>query len=339
LFDDDEDELTTLQAPADEESDSVGNHHSLASVPEAPATSSTAEQASVAQNLLADRQNALYAELVEETDTAASSLAIVLTQPVASQTINEAGAADANSLAAASARTLQQTTQSQVAVAPQESNFGQTGQAARLSSSQAVGAVEVNTGQGSIVQLTMQQALNMSAAATTGIVTTGTTGTTGVGGSGLPVSGLPVSGLPVSGLPAAGQFQNQTFSDLAPSAPSFGGTQLATLYFNHDSANLGSQDQQVIAQLVSLLQRLPGLVRIVGHASSRTRQLPLDVHLLANFQISITRADAVAAALISSGVDPLRIIRQAVGDANPIFSEAMPSGEAGNRRVEVWIDG
>ncbi|MEQ8369592.1 MAG: OmpA family protein, partial [Alphaproteobacteria bacterium] len=325
-------------------------------------TSTAGQRAATPAGLQADRQNALYDEPEEEEEVVAA-LAPAPTQPVASAALSAAGTASDTGLSAAGAanqtqlaasgRPLsgQQTaitgsgqaattarslvsqppaqsaqTAAATSTATQTAAFGQSGQAAQAIAGQAVGAIEVNTGQGSVLQQTMQQALAMSASATTGIVTTGTTG---AGGSGLPVSAIPGQSLG----PSVGQGRGQTGLGFA------GGTQLATLYFSHDSAGLSGQDLQVIGQLVNLLERSPGLVRVVGHASSRTRQLPLDGHLLANFQMSVARADAVAAELVRRGIDPARIIRQAMGDSAPVYSEAMPSGEAGNRRVEIWLDG
>jgi len=79
-------------------------------------------------------------------------------------------------------------------------------------------------------------------------------------------------------------------------------------------------------------------VRVVGHASMRTRDMDPFEHTLANFNMSVERANAVAQALIDNGVPPGQLIVDAVGDTQPIFSEAMPSGEQGNRRAEIFLE-
>ncbi|MDA0787088.1 MAG: OmpA family protein [Proteobacteria bacterium] len=115
------------------------------------------------------------------------------------------------------------------------------------------------------------------------------------------------------------------------------GIQVATIQFNHSSSNLSARDRQIIATVASAQRSDNSDVRIVGHASSRTMQLPKARHEVANFQVSFKRANAVAQALIESGVPSNRVTVEAVSDDQPIYSEAMPTGEAGNRRTEIYF--
>jgi len=112
--------------------------------------------------------------------------------------------------------------------------------------------------------------------------------------------------------------------------------QVATIQFGHSSSNLGSRDRQVI-NAVAAAYRNGGRLLVVGHASSRTGQMPKNRHELANFNVSFARANAVAQALIGAGVPPERVTVEAVSDDQPIYSEAMPTGEAGNRRAEIYV--
>ncbi|MEP4380215.1 MAG: OmpA family protein [Alphaproteobacteria bacterium] len=114
-------------------------------------------------------------------------------------------------------------------------------------------------------------------------------------------------------------------------------TQVATIQFNHSSARLSPRDQQIIATVASAQRSDDSDVLIVGHASSRTRQLPKARHEVANFQVSFKRANAVAQALIRSGVPSNRVTVEAVADDQPVYSESMPNGEAGNRRTEIFF--
>lgn len=114
-------------------------------------------------------------------------------------------------------------------------------------------------------------------------------------------------------------------------------TQVATIQFNRSSANLSARDRQILSTVASA-QRIDGSnVLIVGHASSRTQQLSKDRHELVNFQISFKRANAVAQALIQSGVPSNRVTVEAVSDDQPIYSESMLNGEAGNRRTDIYF--
>jgi len=112
--------------------------------------------------------------------------------------------------------------------------------------------------------------------------------------------------------------------------------QVATIQFGHGSSNLGSRDRQVI-NAVAAAYRNGGRLLVVGHASGRTGQMPKDQHKLINFNVSFARANAVAQALIGAGVPPERVIVEAVSDDRPMYSEAMPTGEAGNRRAEIYV--
>jgi len=82
-----------------------------------------------------------------------------------------------------------------------------------------------------------------------------------------------------------------------------------------------------------------GSIKVVGHASSRTPNMPVERHLEVIFQKSQARANAVAQALIRAGVPASKVIVEAVGDSQPIYYESMPRGEAGNRRAEIFVQG
>jgi outer membrane protein OmpA-like peptidoglycan-associated protein len=86
-----------------------------------------------------------------------------------------------------------------------------------------------------------------------------------------------------------------------------------------------------------LIRDYNATVEIVGHASSRTRNMDPFEHKLVNFEMSLQRANAVAEALINAGAPSERISVLAVGDSQPLSSEAMPAGEAENRRAEIYL--
>ena len=82
-----------------------------------------------------------------------------------------------------------------------------------------------------------------------------------------------------------------------------------------------------------------GYIRVVGHSSSRTANMPLKRHLMLNFEKSQARANSVARALIKLGVPAGKVLVEAVGDSQPVYYESMPAGEEGNRRAEIFIQG
>ncbi|MBT5944910.1 MAG: OmpA family protein [Rhodospirillaceae bacterium] len=114
-------------------------------------------------------------------------------------------------------------------------------------------------------------------------------------------------------------------------------TQVATIQFSRSSANLNARDRQIITTVASAQRSDDTNVLIVGHASSRTQQLSKDRHEVVNFQVSFKRANAVAQALIQSGVPSNRVTVEAVSDDQQVYSESMPNGEAGNRRTEIFF--
>ncbi|MBT3883178.1 MAG: OmpA family protein, partial [Rhodospirillaceae bacterium] len=76
----------------------------------------------------------------------------------------------------------------------------------------------------------------------------------------------------------------------------------------------------------------------VGHASSRTRSTNVAKHKLINLRVSAARADSIAKELVKFGTKTSDIAIGAVSDSEPKYYEYMPSGEAGNRRAEIFID-
>lgn len=176
-------------------------------------------------------------------------------------------------------------------------------------------------------------------------------GTTVIGGDGRvyvdPSYGAPLGGMAggsaYAGMGMGGVVYSDgsvtVYDDMAAgyggSAP---GTLVATIHFNHGSAGLSDYDREVLRQVVDLQRRYGGTLRVVGHASSRTGDMPLDRHMLANFTTSVERAERVTQALYGLGAARGSVVQAAVSDSQPIYHETMPSGEAGNRRVEIHLD-
>lgn len=115
-------------------------------------------------------------------------------------------------------------------------------------------------------------------------------------------------------------------------------TLVATIQFGHGSARLGARDRKVLRDVVKLQKRYGGTVRVIGHASSRTANMTMDKHKLVNFTTSSARAASVTDALARLGVPRDQIYSAAVSDNDPVYYEVMPSGEAGNRRTEIYLD-
>ena len=112
----------------------------------------------------------------------------------------------------------------------------------------------------------------------------------------------------------------------------------AIIFFGHGSAELDARDRHVLRDVAALREHRGGSLRIVGHASSRTHNTTPEEHQLANFEMSLKRATAVLEELRRLGVPADAAHAEAVGDAEPVYHEFMPTGEAGNRRVEIFLE-
>ena len=118
----------------------------------------------------------------------------------------------------------------------------------------------------------------------------------------------------------------------------FGSSQAAVIYFAFGSAWLTKDSRAALHKVADVYKRRGGTIRVVGHASNRTRELSAEQHELVNFDVSFKRARAVADELIRHGVPAASVAIVAKSDSEPVYHEWMPSGEAGNRRVEVFMD-
>ncbi|MFQ5763611.1 MAG: flagellar motor protein MotB [Rhodospirillales bacterium] len=113
---------------------------------------------------------------------------------------------------------------------------------------------------------------------------------------------------------------------------------VATILFDNGSSKLKAYDKRILNAVSRLYRKSGGTIRIIGHASSRTRNLSPIRRKLANFQVSADRADQVAGELMRLGVKQENIVIAAVSDIEPMYYEFMPSGEAGNRRAEIYLE-
>ena len=115
---------------------------------------------------------------------------------------------------------------------------------------------------------------------------------------------------------------------------------VAKITFNHGSTQLTHEDISRIKEVANLFYENQGKkIVIVGHASSRTNyDMDLTKHAIVNFNISLERARKVMSGFSTIGLNSQKIELVAMSDANPIYSEIMPSLEAANRRAEIFIE-
>jgi len=114
-------------------------------------------------------------------------------------------------------------------------------------------------------------------------------------------------------------------------------TKVATILFDNGSSHLKANDKRILSAVKLLQSKRGGTIRVVGHASRRTRNMAPIKHMMANLKISIDRADHVVSELVRLGLKKQDIEVAAVSDRQPAYYEFMPSGEAGNRRTEIFL--
>ncbi len=112
----------------------------------------------------------------------------------------------------------------------------------------------------------------------------------------------------------------------------------AQLRFKTGSSRIARADRKKLREVAALQRKHNAVLRIIGHASSRTRDLDPVKHQIVNFRISVDRAHAVARALVRLGVPPGKLNIGAKSDQDRVFYEFMPAGETGNQRAEIYIE-
>ena len=116
-----------------------------------------------------------------------------------------------------------------------------------------------------------------------------------------------------------------------------GMTRVATIHFANNSSILDARDRSILGAVIQLQKERGGQVVVVGHASSRTKDMDYITHRMVNFEISMERAASIGNELKGLGLAGETLEVQAVSDSTPLYMEVMPSGEAGNRRVEIYL--
>jgi outer membrane protein OmpA-like peptidoglycan-associated protein len=116
-------------------------------------------------------------------------------------------------------------------------------------------------------------------------------------------------------------------------------SQVAIVTFDQGSAKLTGTAKRIIREVAEMQRKRGGRLHIVGHSSSWTRDMNLARHNMINFGLSLDRANVVARELLQLGITGHDLSIGAMSDSRPLFFEVMPSGEAGNRRVELYLDG
>lgn len=169
----------------------------------------------------------------------------------------------------------------------------------------------------------------------------------------MAASGTPFYANPSAPLPKVGGREQLYPAPYAPflggtAAPGYGssyaanaaglpaaGQPLAVIFFAEGSAALSERDMAVLGNVAQIQRQQGGRLRVVGHASERVGAA--GDQEAANQRISLARAQAVAGALMQLGMPQGSLSVVAVGSQLPVYPETTAAGEAGNRRVELFL--
>jgi outer membrane protein OmpA-like peptidoglycan-associated protein len=109
------------------------------------------------------------------------------------------------------------------------------------------------------------------------------------------------------------------------------------VYHGNARADLSARDLSALKAVVAYARKKNADVVVVGHASSRTKNMAELDNKLQNFDLSARRARIVADRLVSLGLPRARVSVSAASDTNHVLKENMPLHEAVNRRTEIYI--
>ena len=113
---------------------------------------------------------------------------------------------------------------------------------------------------------------------------------------------------------------------------------LGTAHFAKGSARLRPGDRALVKEAARLQRESGARLRVVGHASRRTADMPPVRQKVLNLNLSLDRAGAVARALIAEGVPAGALSLEGAAASRPIADEDTPHNEAQNRRAEIFIE-
>ena len=112
---------------------------------------------------------------------------------------------------------------------------------------------------------------------------------------------------------------------------------LNNIFFDSNKAVLRKESDLEIEKLVKLLKDYPDLtIEVAGHTDSKG-------NAATNLKLSLTRSQAVVAALIKKGINPKQLVAKGYGKTMPIAPNTLPDGKPDlkgmqlNRRVELKI--
>ena len=145
-----------------------------------------------------------------------------------------------------------------------------------------------------------------------------------------PVAAKPAAPAPAVVAPAPAP------KPAAPKAPPAAATKVtyaADAFFDFDKSVLKAEGK---AKLDDLVGKVKGINLEVIIAVGHTDSVGTDAY---NQKLSVKRADAVKAYLVSKGIEKNRVYTEGKGEKQPVADNKTSAGRAKNRRVEIEVVG
>jgi OOP family OmpA-OmpF porin len=122
----------------------------------------------------------------------------------------------------------------------------------------------------------------------------------------------------------------------APAAPQVAASKVtfaADAFFDFDKSVLKPEGR---AKLTDLVEKIRGVNLEVIIAVGHTDSIGTDAY---NQRLSVRRAEAVKAFLVSKGIERNRVYTEGKGEKQPVADNRTKEGRAKNRRVEIEVVG
>ncbi len=110
------------------------------------------------------------------------------------------------------------------------------------------------------------------------------------------------------------------------------------VYHSNTKADISAKDMKALKNVAKLAREKNAIVRVVGNASSRSKDMKEIQNKIENFDLSLLRAQKVSEALIKFGVPKDKVFIIAAADTEKVVEENMPINEAINRRTEIYLN-
>jgi chemotaxis protein MotB len=107
--------------------------------------------------------------------------------------------------------------------------------------------------------------------------------------------------------------------------------------FAAGSANLKSEGQSLLGELVDELQGVPYQIVVIGHTDNVPIGPALAKRYPSNWELAGARAASVVRMMAADGIPPEQLLAISMGDTRPIAGNDTAEGRARNRRIEVRI--